>query len=118
MQCNFFVSGRPAVQLPGSSKAIVAVRFCPIIFTLRGSNSGKTIFLSVIFFSCYFLCDMEINWAMVLSNECPATFFKLPYRIIFAVATLNSLYIYDTESVAPIALFAGLHYAAITDIAW
>jgi hypothetical protein len=34
------------------------------------------------------------------------------------MATLNSLYIYDTESVAPIAVFAGLHYAAITDIAW
>ncbi|KAJ4776161.1 Chromatin assembly factor 1 subunit B [Rhynchospora pubera] len=77
---------RPAIQLPGASKAIVAVRFCPILFTLSGSNS--------------------------------ATLFKLPYRIIFAVATLNSLCIYDTESVAPIALFAGLHYAAITDIAW
>ncbi|XP_078153036.1 transducin/WD40 repeat-like superfamily protein isoform X1 [Carex rostrata] len=78
---------KPAIQLPGASKAIVAVRFCPIIFTLRGSNSA-------------------------------ATFFKLPYRIIFAVATLNSLYIYDTESMAPIVVYAGLHYAAITDIAW
>ncbi|KAL4183937.1 hypothetical protein AMTRI_Chr11g157560 [Amborella trichopoda] len=77
---------RPALQLPGASKPIVAVRFCPISFTLRGSNS--------------------------------AGFFKLPYRIIFAVATLNSLYIYDTESVAPVAILAGLHYAAITDIAW
>lgn len=47
-----------------------------------------------------------------------ASFFKLPYRLIFAVATLNSLYIYDTESVQPIAIVAGLHYAAITDIAW
>lgn len=45
-------------------------------------------------------------------------FFKLPYRVIFAVATLNSLYVYDTESVAPILIHAGLHYAAITDIAW
>ncbi|XP_039137574.1 chromatin assembly factor 1 subunit FAS2 homolog isoform X2 [Dioscorea cayenensis subsp. rotundata] len=45
-------------------------------------------------------------------------FFKLPYRVIFAVATFNSLYIYDTESTPPIAIFAGLHYAAITDIAW
>lgn len=45
-------------------------------------------------------------------------FFKLPYRVIFSVATLNSLYIYDTESSLPIAVFGGLHYAAITDIAW
>ncbi|KAL5220525.1 hypothetical protein ABZP36_025238 [Zizania latifolia] len=77
---------RPAIQLPGASKAIVAVRFCPILFRLRGSQSDG--------------------------------FFKLPYRVIFAVATLDSLYVYDTESVAPILIHAGLHYAAITDIAW
>ncbi|CAL0306657.1 unnamed protein product [Lupinus luteus] len=77
---------RPAIQLPCASKAVVAVRFCPIFFDLRGTNS--------------------------------AGLFKLPYRIIFAVATLNSLYIYDTESAPPIAILAGLHYAPITDIAW
>lgn len=79
---------RPALQLPGASKPIVAVCFCPLAFSLRGSNSTK------------------------------AGFFKLPYRLIFAVATLNSLYIYDTESVIPLAILAGLHYAAITDVAW
>ncbi|CAI0428117.1 unnamed protein product [Linum tenue] len=78
---------RPALLLPGASKPIIAVRFCPLQFTLRGSNSA-------------------------------AGLFKLPYRLIFAVATLNSLYIYDTESAPPVAVLAGLHYAAITDIAW
>ncbi|CAN0877415.1 Chromatin assembly factor 1 subunit FAS2 [Linum grandiflorum] len=77
---------RPAIMLPGASKPVIAVRFCPVQFTLRGTNA--------------------------------AGLFKLPYRLIFAVATLNSVYIYDTESVAPIAVLAGLHYAAITDIAW
>ncbi|KAH7566046.1 hypothetical protein JRO89_XS08G0073500 [Xanthoceras sorbifolium] len=76
----------PALQLPGGSKPVVAVRFCPLAFSLRGPNS--------------------------------AGFFKLPYRLVFAIATLNSLYIYDTENVPPIAILAGLHYAAITDIAW
>lgn len=77
---------RPALMLPGASKPVVAVRFCPKAFCLRGSTTSA--------------------------------FFKLPYRLIFAVATLNSLYIYDTESVQPIAVLAGLHYAAITDISW
>ncbi|KAK7247566.1 hypothetical protein RIF29_42451 [Crotalaria pallida] len=77
---------RPTIQLPCASKAVVAVRFCPIFFNLRGTNSAGP--------------------------------FKLPYRIIFAVATLNSLYIYDTESTPPIVVLAGLHYAAITDISW
>lgn len=77
---------RPAFQLPAANKPVVAVRFCPVVFKLRGCESDKL--------------------------------FKLPYRFVFAVATLNSLYIYDTESIPPLAVFAGLHYAAITDIAW
>ncbi|KAK9055965.1 hypothetical protein SSX86_027052 [Deinandra increscens subsp. villosa] len=77
---------RPALMLPGASKAVVAVRFCPRAFSLRGLGTTSS--------------------------------FKLPYRLIFAVATLNSLYVYDTEGVEPIAVLAGLHYAAITDIAW
>ncbi|KAM5577745.1 chromatin assembly factor 1 subunit FAS2 [Rosa sericea] len=77
---------RPALHLPCASKPIVAVRFCPLAFRLRGTN--------------------------------PSGFFKLPHRIVFAVATLDSLNIYDTESVTPIAVLAGLHYAAITDITW
>jgi len=51
-------------------------------------------------------------------NHAEEGFFKLPYRLVFAIATLNSVYIYDTECVAPIAVLAGLHYAAITDITW
>ncbi|XP_024992970.1 chromatin assembly factor 1 subunit FAS2 [Cynara cardunculus var. scolymus] len=77
---------RPALMLPGANKAVVAVRFCPLAFSLRGLTSSSS--------------------------------FKLPYRLIFAVATLNSLYVYDTEGVEPIAVLAGLHYAAITDVAW
>lgn len=78
---------RPAMSLPGASKPIVAVRFCPILFCLQGSNTA-------------------------------AKLFELPYRVIFAVATFNSLYIYDSESSSPIVIVAGLHYAAITDISW
>eukprot|EP00249_Psilotum_nudum_P006045 c19416_g1_i1 orf=651-2081(-) len=86
---------RPALQLPGASKPVIAVRFCPLLFTLRTSPGQK--------------------------HEHDATcsdVFKLPYRLVFAVASLNSLFIYDTQSACPLAIFAGLHYAAITDIAW
>ncbi|XP_042066678.1 chromatin assembly factor 1 subunit FAS2-like isoform X1 [Salvia splendens] len=77
---------RPALMLPGASKPVVAVRFCPMKFKLLGTTTSSA--------------------------------FNLPYRLIFAVATLNSLYIYDTESIQPIVIVAGVHYAAITDIAW
>ncbi|KAK4366909.1 hypothetical protein RND71_014789 [Anisodus tanguticus] len=42
-----------------------------------------------------------------------ASFFKLPYRLIFAVATLNTLYIYDTESVQPISIVAALLFSFV-----
>ncbi|KAL6543394.1 3-oxoacyl-[acyl-carrier-protein] synthase [Orobanche hederae] len=59
-------------------------------------------------------CPLAFNlWGTNTSS-----IFKLPYRYIFAVATLNSLYIYDTESIQPIAIIAAVHYAAVTDIAW
>ncbi|XWS44741.1 hypothetical protein CRYUN_Cryun15aG0073400 [Craigia yunnanensis] len=61
---------------------------------------------------------VAVRLAFNLWGSNPAGFFKLPYRLVFAVATVNSLYIYDTESVPPVAILAGLHYAAISDIAW
>ena len=70
--------------------------------SLFGSKSPSTAFFLILFYLSL--------WS--------ASSFKLPYRLIFAVATLNSLYVYDTESIQPIVIVAGVHYAAITDIAW
>lgn len=81
---------RPCIHLPASSKPVVAVRFCPVIFSLMEN-----------------VPDKETNSG-----------FALPYRLVFAVATLDSLIIYDTQRSGPIVIFAGIHYAAITDIAW
>jgi hypothetical protein len=85
---------RPAIHLPGPSKPVVAVRFCPLIFSLHPT------------------VPQEIQ-----SNPVNPSF-SLPYRLVFAVATLDSLFIYDTQHSSPIVVCAGLHYAAITDIAW
>ncbi len=52
------------------------------------------------------------------ASQTDNTSFSLPYRLVFAVATLDSLFIYDTQHSSPIVIVAGLHYAAITDIAW
>ncbi|EPS71597.1 hypothetical protein M569_03161 [Genlisea aurea] len=82
----FGMDQQPAVVLPGASKAVVAIRFCPVKFQLLGTNA------------------------------CPV--FKIPYRVVFAVGSLNSVYVYDTESAEPIVVVGGVHYAAITDISW
>lgn len=101
----------PAKQLQLSVSAQLFLLY--VVLTLV-----KTIFYHLFTHPIIFLFVWKLT-QQCYSNECAAaTFFKLPYRIIFAVATLNSLYIYDTESMAPIVVYAGLHYAAITDIAW
>ena len=47
-----------------------------------------------------------------------SVFFDLPYRVVFAVASLHAIAVYDTSSQRPIAIVHGLHCAAITDLAW
>lgn len=44
--------------------------------------------------------------------------FALPYRMLFAVATQDTVMIYDTQQAGPICMFSNLHYAAFTDVAW
>ena len=42
----------------------------------------------------------------------------LPYRIVFAIASLESVTIYDTQHTRPLALMTSFHMAGITDLAW
>jgi hypothetical protein len=42
----------------------------------------------------------------------------LPYKLVFAVGTLDSILIYDTESTMPRHVVTNIHYQPITDLAW
>lgn len=44
--------------------------------------------------------------------------FKLPYKMVFAVATQDSVIIYDTETVQSLGVVSNLHYLTITDLCW
>lgn len=48
----------------------------------------------------------------------PTSSFNLPYRMVYAVATQDSVYIYDTQNTTPLCCVSNLHYAAFTDLAW
>ncbi|XP_024524120.1 chromatin assembly factor 1 subunit FAS2-like isoform X2 [Selaginella moellendorffii] len=66
--------------------------------------------------------------AVVATSFCPVKFalegntenrvFNLPHRLVFAIATLNSVAIYNTQMLNPTAFLGGIHYRAITDLAW
>ncbi len=47
-----------------------------------------------------------------------ASVFALPYRMMYAVATQDTVIIYDTQQAGPICLFTNLHYGGFTDVAW
>lgn len=44
--------------------------------------------------------------------------FLLPYRMLYAVLTMDTVAIYDTQQSGPICLLTKLHYDEFTDIAW
>ncbi|KAM0353460.1 hypothetical protein ACHAPU_001470 [Fusarium lateritium] len=48
----------------------------------------------------------------------PKPAFSLPYRMIYAVATQDSVLLYDTQQKTPICVVSNLHCATFTDLAW
>ena len=44
--------------------------------------------------------------------------FKLPYRMVYAVATLNTVHLYDTQRLESLAVIGQIHYANLTDMSW
>ncbi|XP_055920580.1 chromatin assembly factor 1 subunit B [Eupeodes corollae] len=79
---------QPSLVLPSPDQYTVAVKCCPILFKLRNKA--------------------EPGSAVI----------PLPYRVIFAVATKSSVYLYDTQQKVPFGLISNIHYTRLTDIAW
>ncbi len=42
----------------------------------------------------------------------------LPYKMVFAIGTIDSLYIYETQSITPRYAVNNIHFQALTDLAW
>ncbi|KAH8906297.1 WD40 repeat-like protein [Coniochaeta sp. PMI_546] len=48
----------------------------------------------------------------------PKPAFALPYRMVYAVATQDSVLLYDTQQQTPICIVSNLHCATFTDLTW
>ena len=42
----------------------------------------------------------------------------LPYRMMFAVATVDNILLYQTQSIMPMAILKSIHYDSINDMSW
>ncbi|EFJ49718.1 hypothetical protein VOLCADRAFT_58980, partial [Volvox carteri f. nagariensis] len=78
----------PALSLPCLSKGALVVRFCPQLFRASQQQQQRL------------------------------TASRLPYRIIMAIASIDSVVLYDMQALEPLAVLGGIHYAAVTDLAW
>ncbi|KAK6457925.1 WD40-repeat-containing domain protein [Scheffersomyces xylosifermentans] len=43
---------------------------------------------------------------------------NLAYKMVFAIATQDSVIVYDTETFSPLGFVSNLHYSSITDLKW
>ncbi|KAG7244099.1 hypothetical protein INR49_005770 [Caranx melampygus] len=85
---------RPIAHLPCPAKATLAVRCCPVYFELRTKKG-------------------EDSSVQALPN-----LFQLPYRMVFAVASEDSIFLYDTQQTLPFGLVSNIHYHTLSDLTW
>ena len=56
--------------------------------------------------------------AITPTSQGTASIFALPYRMLYAVATMDTITIHDTQQAGPVCLFTKLHYDEFTDMSW
>ncbi|XP_007423390.1 chromatin assembly factor 1 subunit B [Python bivittatus] len=84
---------RPIAHLPCPGKATLAVRCCPVYFEPRSARNKE-----------------ETSQKIGLTN--------LPYRLVFAVASEDSVLFYDTQQTFPFGYVSNIHYHTLSDISW
>ncbi|GAB4818954.1 hypothetical protein N2152v2_006000 [Parachlorella kessleri] len=122
----------PLLHLPGHFKPVVAVRFCPVIFK-RDQQPQPQAAAAPAAAAAALGNDAALlspagdvqqpgggmqQGAASSPAEPAALPFDLPYTMVFAVATLDSVVLYSTDSLLPLAVLGQLHYDSITDLAW
>uniref|UniRef100_A0A672NEQ2 Chromatin assembly factor 1 subunit B-like n=1 Tax=Sinocyclocheilus grahami TaxID=75366 RepID=A0A672NEQ2_SINGR len=85
---------RPIAHLPCPSKATLAVRCSPVYYELRTKRA-------------------EDGSLKPVSNT-----FNLPYRLVFAVASEDSIFFYDTQQMLPFGYVSNFHYHTLSDLSW
>ncbi len=80
----------PILSLAGLDEPSVAVRFSPVLYELVSSPAESE----------------------------PRSLIPGDYRAVFAVITLRSLFVYDTQHPYPLAKIGGFHLACINDATW
>ncbi|XP_077336046.1 chromatin assembly factor 1 subunit B isoform X1 [Lithobates pipiens] len=85
---------RPVSHLPCPSKVTLAVRCSPVFYELRPEVKGEN------------------------GKAPPPGLISQPYRMVFAVASEDSVLFYDTQQTFPFGYVSNVHYHTLSDISW
>lgn len=132
----------PVAHLPGHKKPSIAVKCSPIYYNLRLA-SAETIEITIDTGAEEAITPLpepavpsrsitsmdpppvsapspspRIANIDSASPAGPTPTFSLPYRIVYAVATQDAVYVYDTQQTKPICVVSNLHFATFTDLCW
>ncbi|KAF9361298.1 hypothetical protein BGX26_004483 [Mortierella sp. AD094] len=112
----------PVAHLPGQRKPSVAIKCSPVLYELRDQLGSKQTSRQALDKQNSAKDDHGTATSQADGkNASPVhtpSMFGLGYRSIYAVATQDSILIYDTQQATALALVSHLHYATFTDMAW
>jgi len=115
----------PVAHLPGHKTTSIAVRFCPVLWKLRKwrgegdeEEDPPVVSLTKEGVEVALPGAEEEAGGQVDEGKRERSLFDLPYRMVYAVATLDQVFLYDTQQAGPICMFGNLHYAPFTDLSW
>ncbi|ORY86352.1 WD40-repeat-containing domain protein [Protomyces lactucae-debilis] len=108
----------PVAHLPNQKKPAIAIRCCPKVFKLRAPQ--PTVHATMDSSSSEEMHQLPPAETSASSAEGGpvSDAFHLPYAIVYAVATQESVLIYNTQQLHPLAVLSNLHYATFTDLTW
>jgi chromatin assembly factor 1 subunit B len=131
------VANPPIAHLPGHRTNSIAVRFSPVLWEKRQLKAdgpqpppvqvdlerGEDVEISLPKASENPIDDADKDETpkkkdTPSSSATSQAVLDLPYRMMYAVATHDTAFIYDTQQAAPICMLGNLHYAPFTDISW
>lgn len=84
------ISGFPISHIKGFNRPVLGIRFNPRLFCKFTTEAGLT----------------------------KPSLFDLPYRLVWAAYTMDSVFIFDSQQAHPIASIKDLHYGSMTDATW
>lgn len=93
----------PASLFPATGSDIPVVH-SPSAHPLKPSNSGAA--------------TSSKTSTPIVSLPPSGSVFALPYRMLYAVLTMDTVTIYDTQQAGPVCLLTKLHYDEFTDMSW